>query len=829
MADTTSSAAAEAAFLRNGGELGRLIAAFDWGRTGAGPIDSWPEAMKSIIAFILRSPLPIVTLWGEDGVMIYNDGYRAFAGARHPALLGSNVLEGWQEVADFNANVLRTVYREGGVLSYKDQELVLVRDGTPKQLWTDLEYSPVVDETGAPIGVLAIVIETTDRVLAERRAAEEQQRQRQLLEQMPGFVGVLSGPEHIYEYANGAYRAIAGQRELIGRSVREAFPELAGQGFYELLDRVRATGERYLAAGLPINLRDEPEPRYIDLLYEPMLNQDGAIVGIFVGGYDATEAYRTLASLTALNETLEERVEKRTRELRDQADFARLALSAVGGVGVWTFDVESDRFFCDESISRLYDIDPEKGAAGISRADFLAHVHPDDRAALRATMADGLTSAGDLELEYRIVHTDGSMHWVLSRGHTYFDEAGRAVRRTGVGVDMTKPRMVEDQLRQAQKMEAVGQLTGGIAHDFNNLLQGVSGSLEMIQRRLAQGRTDELQRFLDGAATAANRAAALTHRLLAFSRRQPLDPKPVQANILIASMEDLLRRTIGEGVEMALMLAGGLWTIRCDPNQLESAILNLAINARDAMPNGGKLIIETANAQIDQTDAARHQGVKPGPYVCVSVTDTGIGMSADTVAKAFEPFFTTKPIGQGTGLGLSMIYGFAQQSEGYAQIYSEVDRGTSVKLYLPRHGEGEAQVEARAAGLGELHVSEAREVVLVVEDEAVVRRLIVEELRELGYAVLEAGDGQEALDRLRAAHRIDLLVTDIGLPILNGRQVADAGRALRPGLKVLFMTGYAGNAALASGFLEPGMELITKPFPMQTLVTRIRAMTKAGG
>jgi CheY-like chemotaxis protein len=285
---------------------------------------------------------------------------------------------------------------------------------------------------------------------------------------------------------------------------------------------------------------------------------------------------------------------------------------------------------------------------------------------------------------------------------------------------------------------------------------------------------------------------------------------------------------MGENVDMELVLAGGLWTTRCDPNQLENAVLNLAINARDAMRQGGTLTIETCNAHLDQAYAANQRGVKPGQYICLGVTDTGTGMSPDTIAKAFEPFFTTKPIGQGTGLGLSMIYGFAQQSEGYAKIYSELGKGTTFKLYLPRH-RGDADEEEPVQTPGEAPASEAGEVVLVIEDEAVVRGLIVEELKELGYVALEAVDGAKGLAMLQSRRRIDLLVTDIGLPGLNGRQVADAARELRPTLKVLFMTGYAENAALASGFLEPGMEMITKPFAMEALATRIRGMIEGSG
>ena len=449
---------------------------------------------------------------------------------------------------------------------------------------------------------------------------------------------------------------------------------------------------------------------------------------------------------------------------------------------------------------------------GKSLGDF---VHPDDRDQTAAEFAQVTAGVATLAFENRYRAKSGEyrlLDWTA---------VPDGARIHGVGRDITEYRATEEALRQSQKMEAVGQLTGGIAHDFNNLLQGITGSLDIMENRLAQGRTDDLVRWLSGAKASAGRAAALTHRLLAFSRRQPLDPRPVRANPLIASMEDMLRRTLSETIELELVMAGGLWSTRCDPNQLESAILNLAINARDAMPGGGKLVIETCNAHLDSTYAARQRDVRPGQYVCICVTDTGVGMDKDTIARAFEPFFTTKPIGQGTGLGLSMIYGFARQSEGYARIYSEEGHGTTVKLYLPRYG-GEDDADEAVAGLIQPSPTDRGEVVLVVEDEAVVRGLIVEVLGELGYHAIEAGDGTKGLELLQSKRRIDLLVTDIGLPGLNGRQMTDAARVLRPDLKVLFMTGYAENAALASGFLEPGMSMITKPFAMDVLAGRIR-------
>jgi PAS domain S-box-containing protein len=453
---------------------------------------------------------------------------------------------------------------------------------------------------------------------------------------------------------------------------------------------------------------------------------------------------------------------------------------------------------------------------------FMEFIHPDDFVATQTEAARLSQGRTTLLFSNRYRRTDGDYRW-LSWTAVPGDGLIHAVAR-----DVTEERAraeelerTQEQLRQSQKMEAVGQLTGGIAHDFNNLLQGITGSLDLVQKRVAQGRTGELDRFISGAMTSANRAAALTHRLLAFSRRQPLDPKPVRANPLLASMEDLLRRTIGENIELELVLAGGLWPTLCDPNQLESAILNLVINARDAMPDGGKLTVETCNAHLDSAYVAASRDVAPGQYVCICVTDTGTGMSKDVIERAFDPFFTTKPIGQGTGLGLSMIYGFARQSEGYCKIYSEPGEGTTIKLYLPRH-RGEALDEEVTSELVVARTAEDGEVVVVIEDEPVVRGLIVEVLAELGYKALEAADGLSGLELLRTAPRVDLLVTDIGLPGMNGRQLVDAARLARPELKVLFMTGYAENAAIANGFLEPGMSMITKPFAMETLATRIR-------
>jgi nitrogen-specific signal transduction histidine kinase/CheY-like chemotaxis protein len=377
----------------------------------------------------------------------------------------------------------------------------------------------------------------------------------------------------------------------------------------------------------------------------------------------------------------------------------------------------------------------------------------------------------------------------------------------------------QEALRRSQKMEAIGQLTGGIAHDFNNLLAGISGGLEFLRTRLGQGRFDGLERYIGAAEDSTRRAAALTQRLLAFSRRQTLVPKPTDVNRLISGMEELIRRTAGPSVALEVVGAGGLWLTQIDPSQLENAVLNLSINARDAMPDGGRITIETANKWLDDR-AAREREVKPGQYVSVCVTDTGTGMSPEVISRAFDPFFTTKPIGQGTGLGLSMIHGFVRQSGGQVRVYSELGKGTTMCLYLPRFvGDAEAPENLDLPNADD---SGHGETVLVIDDEPNVRMLMVEVLQEAGYRTIEASDGPSGLKLLQSAVRIDLLITDVGLPGgINGRQVADAARATRPKLKVLFVTGYAENAAIGNGHLDAGMQVITKPFAMTALAAKV--------
>ncbi|WP_375464056.1 ATP-binding protein [uncultured Methylobacterium sp.] len=523
------------------------------------------------------------------------------------------------------------------------------------------------------------------------------------------------------------------------------------------------------------------------------------------------------AQLRELNETLEAQVEARSAE-RDR---------------LW--NLSQDMLARADYTGMMSAVSPAwTRVLGWTERDLLTRgygtfMHPDDEPPTLEAIGRMAETGQPARFENRISTSDGdwkSIEWTVApeRDGVNFIAVGR-------DLSVAKAREAElataqEALRQSQKMEAVGQLTGGLAHDFNNLLAGISGSLELMQTRMGQGRFNDVERYMAAAQGAAKRAAALTHRLLAFSRRQTLDPRPTDANRLVSSMQELVQRTVGPQITIEVVGASGAWPALVDPSQLENALLNLCINARDAMPDGGRITIETANRWLDER-VARQQDMPEGQYLTLSVTDTGTGMPPEVIERVFEPFFTTKPLGEGTGLGLSMIYGFAQQSGGQVRIYSEVDKGTTVSIYLPRHY-GELDAEESPAPPSSLPRSEQGETVLVVDDEPTVRMLVTDILEDLGYTAIEAGDSVAGLKVLQSDVRIDLLVTDVGLPGgMNGRQMADAARTSRPSLQVLFITGYAENAVFGNGHLAPGMAVMTKPFAVETMAARIRSMIEA--
>ena len=846
--------------------MARLIAAHDWSAS-LGPLESWPQSLRTAAGTLLRSPIPIVMLWGEDGIMIYNDGYSVFAGNRHPSLLGMKVREAWPEVADFNDNVMK-VGLAGGTLEYKDQVLSLNRTGVFEDAWLDLYYSPVPDESGEPAGVIAIVVESTAKMKADMALRESEARLR-FLDSLSTAVAKLEDADAILaattrlvgEHLDVAICAYAdmdddedgftirgdwaapGSASIVGHYSLAAFGQLAVKN---------------LTAGLPLivhdNLRElAPEEaaafQSIGIAATTCmpLVKDGRLTAL-MAIHDKVPREWSANELAVISEVTErswahvERVGAEAELRMSEANFRTLARAMPNHV--WTAMPDGQLDWFNDQVYAYSGA--ERGA--LDGVGWTRIVHPEDVEAAAATWGAALEHGHTYEAEFRLRRADGEWRWHIARAVPIVGEGGRVVRWIGTNTEIQEQKETadalselnatlelrvdertsqlmetQDALRQAQKMEAVGQLTGGIAHDFNNLLAGITGSLELLERRLADGKLAGVERYIGAAQGAARRAAALTQRLLAFSRRQTLDPRPTDVNRLVAGMEDLVRRSVGPDIEVEVVGAGGLWTTRVDPSQLESALLNLCINARDAMaPNGGRLTIETANKWLDER-AAGVREVPPGQYVSLCVTDTGTGMTAEVMERAFDPFFTTKPLGAGTGLGLSMIYGFVRQSGGQVRIYSELGKGTTMCLYLPRYtGPVEARDEDGVGARDEAHPGHG-ESVLVIDDEAVVRMLIVDVLTENGYAVLEADDGPSGLAILQSEARIDLLITDVGLPGgLNGRQVADAARVARPELKVLFVTGYAENAVVGNGHLDHGMEVITKPFSTTALAAKIR-------
>jgi PAS domain S-box-containing protein len=802
--------------------MAQRIAAHDWSAS-LGPIETWPASLKTTVGLLTHSAIPIVLLWGADGIMIYNDAYSVFAGGRHPRLLGTKVRDGWPEVAAFNANVMK-VGLAGGTLAYKDQELTLYRSGRPERVWMNLDYSPVIDESGRPGGVIAIVLETTERVLAGRGIEAERDRLAQMFEQAPTFMAMLSGPEHRIELANPGYLQLIGHRDVVGRTVAEALPEAAAQGYIDLLDGVFRSGEAYAATGAAFTVQPTPGgpaiERFVDFVYQPIKDRDGRVTGIFVEGADVSERAHADRALRELNATLEQRVADRTQALR--ASEARLRTIVESGLQ-YCCQLAPDGTLLEANAVSLAGIGVTlRQVAGSKFWDTPWFTGTPDLPA-RVRDAVLLVASGQTVRQEIQVNVASGARWLDFAMRPLRDDQGHLSAIIAEAVDFTDRRRAEEALLQAQKMEAVGQLTGGIAHDFNNLLAGISGSLELLEKRLAQGRTAGMERYVAAAQGAARRAAALTQRLLAFSRRQSLDPKITDMNGLIADMEDLIRRTVGPGITVEVVRAAGLWPTKVDPSQLENALLNLCINARDAMaPNGGRLTIETANKVLDER-AGRDHELPAGCYATLCVTDTGTGMAQEVISRAFDPFFTTKPVGQGTGLGLSMIYGFVRQSGGNVRIYSELGQGTTMCLYLPRDTDAFA-ADHEPELLSHTEAGDG-ETVLVIDDEPTVRMLMLEALAEHGYTTIEAADGASGLAVLRSEAVIDVLITDIGLAGgLNGRQVAEAARQERPDLKVLFVTGYAENAVVGNGHLAPGMDVMTKPFSVASLGSKVREL-----
>ena len=992
-------------FLQGGGEMGARMRAHDWAATPLGAPENWPQPLKTALRLLLNTGHPMYIWWGPELLCFYNDAYRQSIGAeRHPDSLGRPGRAVWDEIWEIIGPQIDQVMSGGGATWHENALVPITRDGSREDVYWTYSYGPI-DDPDAPSGVggvLVVCTETTETVLAERRQAEETERQRRLFEQAPGFIIVMHGPDHVVEFINDTHRRIFNSASWIGKPIRDAFPSIAGQGFYELLDRVYATGQLYETAGAEVRYRrtfDGPEEtHYFTFNYAPLVGDDGQIAGIFCEGYDTTEQYTV------------------GQALRHSEEQLRLSTEAAE-IGLWDVDLVADVLFWPPRVKAMFGISPD---VPTSMADFYSGLHPDDREATVQAFAAACdpVQRAFYDVEYRTIgKEDGVIRWVAAKGRGVFDEKGDCVRVLGTAIDITTHKQAEAQrifmlelgdalrggstddalravsglmgrhfavnrvgyghldpdedmfdytvcwtdgktvpllgrfpaqafgakivakltagetvvvedllrdalsdesltretaakvdtrailvvpfvragrlrtivylnsgpprrwiaeeiafmeevaertrqviekseaeaalqalnatlearveertaalraaeaaLRQSQKMEAIGQLTGGVAHDFNNLLTIVTGGLDMIRRQLPKlpvsDATARIERARDMSLEGVRRATMLTNRLLAFSRQQPLSPEVIDPNKLVAGIAELLRRTLGETVALETVLGGGLWRTEADTNQLESALVNLAVNARDAMPDGGKVTIETANAYLDGPYVAGlADPVIEGQYVMIAVSDTGTGMDRKTLERAFDPFFTTKEVGKGTGLGLSQVYGFVRQSAGHVKIYSEPGQGTTVKIYLKRsRGQEESASEPVASPAAQ---AIGRERILVVEDDEALRDYSSDILRELGYQVRKAANAEEALKAMENS-TFDLLFTDVVMPGgMNGRQLADEAMRRQSDLKVLFTTGYSRNAIVHHGRLDAGIQMISKPFAYDELAVKIRAV-----
>ena len=686
------------------GEMAARICAFDWSHTELGPLDRWPASLCCAVQMMLASPLPMVMLWGRAGYMIYNDAYSEFAGGRHPYLLGVPVELGWPEVAEFNRHVVETCLA-GGTLSFRNKELVLLRDGVPEDVWMDLYYSPVANDEGRPSGVMAMVVETTELVRSEqlRQAAEE------------------------------------------------AF---------------RADNER-----------------------------------------------------------------------------VRLALNAGALLGSFVWDVKHNVLSADERFARTFSYPPEHDLSNLAQHFVQSRIHPDDRAWVQENIDHCVKTGAPYNVEYRVLRSDGSYLWVLASGGCEFDERGEALRFPGVLIDIHERKSAEEsllkftrnleqrvadevearltaeeQLRQSQKLESIGGLTGGVAHDFNNLLQVIAGNLHLLARH--EPDNANVQRRVSASLAAVERGAKLSSQLLAFARRQPLSPAVCNPQQIFEGVGELLQRALGETIHIDVQLPQAPWHINVDRNQLENAILNLAINARDAMKGEGTIVLSAFNTFLDSTFCAG-KGIVPGEFVRVTVCDSGVGIPAQILEQVFEPFFTTKADGQGTGLGLSMVFGFVKQSGGHVEIDSKLGEGTRVELYFPR---SLRPIREECSTADEV-LGGGNETILVVEDNDAVRASAVELLRDEGYQVLIAGNGDAAMQMLLEGVEVDLIFTDVVMPgLIKSSDLFAWAKVQKPPVAVLFTSGHTRDIISRNHQLSPDTHLLGKPYGPESLLQMIRSV-----
>ena len=803
-------------FLNGGGEAGALMRSHPWQQSPFGAVEAWPDSLRTVVALMLNSQFPMFLLWGEQRLCLYNEGFIPILGQRHPAALGAAYCEVWPEIWDEISPLIDRAY--AGLPSYfENLPLQLERNGFQEQGYFTFSYSPLRGPQGSIRGMFCTCMETTVQLRAEIALRDNEARWRSLFENMQeGFF--------VAEAVRDAQRRIVDIRFIEVNAAFETQCSLVANAApgQKLRDMLPATPDALIQAYAQVIESGRPSQFEMDLRAV-----DGRWYEVRARPVEHSERIAVLF----LDISARKRIELALR--RSEAQFRGLAQAMPNQA--WTARADGSLDWFND---RVYEY-AGRAAGDLDGVRRDRIVHADDIVAAAAAWRHTVATGCAYQTEFRLRRGDGVYRWHIARATPILAEDGSVERWIGTNTDIEERKRAADllelaiaersseleqaheALRQAQKMEAVGQLTGGIAHDFNNLLTGVIGGIEMMQTRLEQGRRAEAEHCAGLAMQSAQRAAVLTHRLLAFSRRQPLEPRAVDVNGQIDSMADMIRRTIGPEIRVEVRASTDLWVTRCDPHQLENALLNLVINARDAMAESGMLTITTANCPLDAAAAAQGDAAT-GDYVRLTVSDTGVGMAPETIDRVFEPFFTTKPIGHGTGLGLSMVYGFARQSGGLVQIISQLGAGTEVHLYLPRlHGTVAAELSSPVAARLARSGAAAPKTILVVDDEPQVRELIVTLLRDLGHHCIEAHDGPGGLRVLAApTPAIDLLITDVGLPGVGGRQLAIRARALQPQLKVLFITGYASEAIFDLDTM-PGSALLNKPFNLVELAARV--------
>ena len=920
-----------APFLADGGQMGVFMRQHQWRSTPLGAEDTWPPSLVTLVRVMLSSRQPMFIAWGEDRILLYNDTYAPMLGGRHPDALGRPFFEVWPEVRREVGSLMDQVFA-GQPVHMDDLTLTLHRNGYDEEAHFAFSYTPVSGDDGAVEGLFCVCTETTRQILAEREVAQNIEQQQRMLQGVASFMAVLQGPEHVFEYVNDAYVAIAGRRDFIGRPARDVFPELEEQGFFELLAGVWITGEPYSAHATPVRLAGETADRFIDMRYQPIRDGAGRITGIFVSGYDVTDAIRTAGALRRLNDRVEEEVAARADERSrtwlvstdllgvanaegtleqtnpawetvlgwSEAEIASQPLFDLvhpddlkrtwGALNqlragnpvlrfenryraragdyrwlAWVAVPEGDRFYCSardvtaekeqglqlakrtaerdllaeivgetdilimacdlsytilalnkanaDAFERIYGVKPNVGD------DMLALLadQPEHQAAVRAGWARGL--AGE---EITFTEAFGDPH----RARPYYEVRFRPLRnelgeRVGCYqfvTDVTErlreqAKLVEAQeaLRQSQKLEALGQLTGGVAHDFNNLLTVIKSSTDLLKR--ANLPEDKRTRYVEAISETADRAAKLTGQLLAFARRQALKPVVFDTNQAVRLLGDMMGTLIGSRIELSLTLPEAACLVYADASQFDTALVNMAVNARDAMDGDGRLAIGVRFTK--EIPGKRLNG--PLSWVAISVADTGTGIPSERIDHIFEPFFTTKGVGQGTGLGLSQVFGFVKQSGGEVTVESVVGKGTTFTLYLPRAIAPEIAPEA----IPDEPVEDGHGTrVLVVEDNQDVGNFVLPTLRELGYRTHLVPDGQSALDELAlspVAH--DIMFSDVVMPGMDGTALAREVTRLYPDLPIVLTSGHSHVLAQDGGH---GFELLHKPYSVEDLSRVLR-------